>query len=84
MTLQADFQADIKAWDTKSTRTITRVYAKHMGRPEFLPELIELIGVPTTEIGATWILKHHLEEDTLPLSDPLVQEIYKHLPKLSY
>ncbi len=77
-------QADIESWDTKSKTTITRVYAKHMDRPEFIQELIDLIPLPSTEIGATWILKHHLEEDAPPLPDQLVQQIYKHLPKLTH
>jgi hypothetical protein len=77
-------KSDIESWDTKSTLAITRVYAKHMDRAQFLPELIDLIPLPTTEIGATWILKHHLDEDSSPLPDQLIQEVYKHLPKLTH
>ena len=75
---------DIASWDTKSAAAITRVYARHMDRPSFLADVVELIGNPETEVGASWLLKHHFDEGGNPLGDKLVNQIYASLPRLDH
>lgn len=77
-------RSDIASWDTRSAAAITRVYAKHMDRPSFLSDLVELIADPETAVGATWLLKHHFDESGKPLHDALVDRIYAQLPLLEH
>lgn len=75
---------NIASWDTKSSAAILCVYAKHMDRPAFLDQVVELIADPETEVGASWMLKHHFDEDGDPLDDELVTRIYSRLPHLKH
>lgn len=77
-------RSDIASWDTKSAAAITRVYAKHIDRPMFLSELVDLICDSETEVGASWMLKHYFDEGGNPLDDTLVDRIYAQLSLLEH
>lgn len=52
---------DIESWDTRSAEAIAGVYDAHVGTRGFLGRLITLSGEPPCEVGATWLIKRHLE-----------------------
>lgn len=55
---------DILNWDGKSAAAITDVYASHAHSRGFLGRLIALSGDAECELGATWLVKHHIEAGT--------------------
>lgn len=54
-------KADIAAWDGKSAADIRAVYAEHAHTRGFMGRLVKLAADPECEVGATWLVKHHLE-----------------------
>ncbi|RNC80267.1 MAG: hypothetical protein ED559_00155 [Phycisphaera sp.] len=52
---------DILNWDGKSAAGITDTYEAHANSRGFLGRLIALSGEPECEVGATWLVKHHIE-----------------------
>jgi len=63
MELERAFEKELAAWDGKSTDDLTAFYRAHHGAPGFNFALIDLLSHPELQKGATWLLKHHLEED---------------------
>lgn len=59
MTLE---QAILK-WDKKSSHDITRVYHEFYQSPDFVDELLELAQDEKAQDGATWLIKHWLENN---------------------
>ncbi|MEM8757695.1 MAG: hypothetical protein AAGF47_07915 [Planctomycetota bacterium] len=52
----------IRAWDGNSAAAIRAVYADHANDTAFLTDLLEFTGDPELSRGATWLLKHRLEQ----------------------
>ncbi|MEO9459291.1 MAG: hypothetical protein ABJE63_15710 [Lentilitoribacter sp.] len=53
---------DIKQWDGKSKSDISDVYLRYSSADDFLNELLKIAThVPCSE-GATWLIKHALEQ----------------------
>ncbi len=52
---------DIMDWNGKSAAAITRVYESHAITRGFLGRLVALAREPGCEVGATWLVKHHIE-----------------------
>ncbi len=61
-------QDDIQAWDKKSKQDILDVYERHSDNPDFVGSLLELSKHDDCSEGATWLLKHALENG-LELND---------------
>jgi len=61
---------------------ILKIYQDHESSSSFIDELVFLIVERIEENGATWLLKHHLEQGA-KLSPKNVDRIYKVLPRLS-
>ncbi len=52
----------LQAWDDKTTSKLGEMYPHYSNHPEFPGWLIALLKQQTTEVGASWLLKHHLEQ----------------------
>ncbi|XOV90763.1 MAG: hypothetical protein ACFHX7_18450 [Pseudomonadota bacterium] len=51
----------LENWDGKSSSDIVAIYHRFCQEKHFVPRIIELAQHKTLEKGATWLLKHHLE-----------------------
>ena len=65
-------QDDIQAWDKKSKQDILGVYEKHSDNADFIRCLLEIAKLEHCSEGATWLIKHTLEEG-LRLDDQQIQ-----------
>ncbi len=52
---------ELKIWDGKSSSDIGVIYNRYSEEANFVASLIELSRYEEFEKGATWLLKHHLE-----------------------
>ena len=66
-----NLQDDIQAWDKKSKQDILNVYNRHSGNADFIRCLLDLSKHDDCSEGATWLLKHALENG-LELNDQLI------------
>lgn len=72
----------ITQWDQKSVDDISRIYQDHCQANDFVEALITLLPDEQCQIGASWLLKHHLEQGhQLPLEHQL--KTLASLPALS-
>ncbi len=55
-------RSSIEAWNGASADDILAVYDQHHSGRGFVTQLLRLAAAPDFERGATWLLKHHLEE----------------------
>ena len=55
-------ETDIRQWNGKSAHDIRAIYLRHSARPKLTESLVALCADDDLETGATWLLKHHLEE----------------------
>lgn len=53
---------DIKQWDGKSKHDILDIYARYSAADGFLNELLKIAIDPNCLEGATWLIKHALEQ----------------------
>ncbi|MCB1022770.1 MAG: hypothetical protein KDB79_00165 [Acidobacteria bacterium] len=70
----------ILKWNGKSKDEIGIIYNRFSIDAEFLPKVFELSQDEATEIGATWLLKKHLEMGNT-LSVRLTEDFYSFLHK---
>lgn len=73
-------QQAISHWDGKSTADIEAIYLHHADTPTFVAQLLPLIATETTQIGATWLLKHHVEAEHA-ITQAEINEVYRCLPQ---
>lgn len=77
-------EADIAAWDFKSSDDIGRIYRRYSVRPSLGAQLAVLISEHTLERGASWLLKHHLETGWPDITPTDIATIYDLLPDLEH
>ncbi len=73
---------DLSFWNGRSIDDILKIYHEYESSSSFVDELVSLITERIEENGATWLLKHHLEQGARLRSEH-VDRIYKVLPRLS-
>ncbi len=56
-----NLENDILAWDRKSASVIGAIYDRYAGQKSLADDLVALAQKPELEVGATWLLKRHLE-----------------------
>lgn len=79
--------AAIADWDARKTTPMLRAYAAHHQRHGFIERLIDLTASRTHQTGATWLIKHAIDEkDLVPeaLEPCLAQRFCDHLPTLEH
>ena len=68
----------IKAWDMKSSKDIRAVYEQFKEADNFQSDLTNALTDPSLQRGATWLLKHHLENQAV-LKTSETRSIYQNL-----
>mgnify|MGYP000445183146 CR=1 FL=1 len=76
-------EVEILDWDGKSSSDIDEIYNRYSNEGSFASNLIELARRPGLQIGATWLIKRHLDGNH-KLKANEVAAIYKLLPKLAH
>lgn len=56
-----NLENDILAWDRKSASAIGAIYDRYAGQKSLAADVVALAQKPELEVGATWLLKRHLE-----------------------
>ena len=74
---------DILSWDGKSSAAITQVYEAHASSRGFLGRLVSLSGDAECEVGATWLVKHHIEAGA-SMNQDQADKWYALAPNLSH
>jgi hypothetical protein len=59
--MSMSFESDVRGWDGKSAAAIEQVYTRASSEPTFVPDMMALIREPDAQLGASWLLKKHLE-----------------------
>ena len=77
-------KSDIAAWDGKSAADIRAVYADHAHTRGFLARLVKLAADRGCEVGATWLVKHHLETDTTVMNSSVAETWYACVKSLTH
>ena len=54
-------QQEILSWDKKSKAIIQSVHDRFSHDSQFLGQLVTLLETPEAQCGATWLIKHHVE-----------------------
>jgi len=54
-------QQEILSWDKKSKAVIQSVHDRFGHDSQFLGQLVALLETPEAQCGATWLIKHHVE-----------------------
>ncbi|MBL4592009.1 MAG: hypothetical protein JKY96_08625 [Phycisphaerales bacterium] len=75
---------EIAAWDYKTMPAIRAVYGNYAAHPSFVKDIVHLVGGVKTEVGASWLLEHHLDNDGKGLDDNLIDQIYSSVTGLTH
>ena len=78
-----NLQQDIAAWDGKSVDVITDVYRRYSTEDRFLADLVGFLKNESVQRGASWLLKHALE-DGKQLDGRMTGSLFGHLSGLTY
>tara|TARA_R110002012_G_scaffold77840_3_gene198265 strand:- start:27483 stop:28007 length:525 start_codon:yes stop_codon:yes gene_type:complete len=54
-------ETEIREWDQKSVAAIAAIHAAHAADADLIDQLLSLAGETELETGATWLIKHQLE-----------------------
>ncbi len=74
---------EISDWDGKSADHITLIYNLYKNEPAFTANLVQLIQQVPLQKGATWLLKHHLENHHKITAEEVLK-VYDQLPRLEH
>ncbi len=75
---------EIAAWDYKTTPAIRAIYGNYSKHPSFVKDIVHLLGGVKTEVGASWLLKHHLDNKGEGLDEKLIDDVYASVTGLSH
>ena len=73
----------VRAWDGRSAPAIRAVYEGHRTGRGFLGGVIALLSVDDAQRGASWLLKHHLDNGNR-LTAQQVRKVHHALPGLTH
>ncbi len=71
----------LASWDKKSASDIEQIYCQHQQDDDFFDNLLLLTGDAELSTGATWLVKHHLEQGAT-VSNLDSERLLMALPKL--
>lgn len=74
-------EQEISAWDGKSTEDINAVYCRNCNEDSFTRQIVEFSSVESLQLGATWLLKRHLENGR-DLTEKETTLIFRAMPML--
>ena len=73
----------IADWDGKAVAAIVAIYGRFSLTPTFIPQLIQFLAQEPLQMGASWLLKHHFENNR-QLTQGEIADIYQLLPELKH
>lgn len=73
----------INLWDGKSASDIEALYQSFYTQPNFIEQVVSLIADSNCQKGATWLLKHWIDEKN-SLDSKFVSPIYQQLSLLDH
>ena len=76
-------ETEIREWDQKSVAAITEIHADHAADADLIDQLLSLAGETELETGATWLIKHQLENSLAQLDQAQTLKLIGLLPRLS-
>ncbi|PHR24902.1 MAG: hypothetical protein COA37_03925 [Hoeflea sp.] len=76
-------ETEIREWDQKSVAAITEIHADHAADPDFIDRLLSLADETELGTGATWLIKHQLENRLAQLDQAQTLILIGLLPRLS-
>lgn len=82
MTTLKDIQI-IAQWDRRSTQPLQEIYREQGSEPEFLSQLIALLPSAECQSGASWLIKHALENGQ-SFSQAQTAELIRHVDDLEH
>ena len=59
----------LQRWDDKTTSDLQSVYDLYSVKNDFSHNYLALIAEDGCDVGATWLIKHHLKQDVISLFD---------------
>lgn len=74
-------ESEIESWDGKSSGDIEMIYNRYLVSKNFLSIIIQLLEIEKLQSGASWLLKHYLE-DGKPIDFKQASNILGKLNKL--
>jgi hypothetical protein len=72
---------DLVAWDGKQTEPLEKIYRTQSASPKFIEQLTVMLSAVELQGGASWLLKHHLEQNGR-LTNDCISQIYEELGSL--
>ena len=76
-------ESELRNWDRQSVRAIVQIHENNAADGDLMDRLVSLAGVKDLETGATWLLKHRLENALDKLDPDLILKLVDLLPGLS-
>lgn len=77
-----DLQNELNNWDGKSVPFLETIYSVYAAEASFSKTVVELLGsVAHFQKGASWLLKHHLEQGN-ELALDLTRQVYANISVL--
>lgn len=74
-------KAELSNWDGRSAEEIGEIYLRRHNSKSFVFDFVSLLKVEHHQIGASWLLKRHLEEGYV-LDLQMISTVYSLLEKL--
>ena len=76
-------EQEIISCDGKSSGDLGAIYSRYKDNKAFVPQIVDLSKQEALRKGATWLLKHYLENGGV-IDANQVSKMYKLLPKLNH
>jgi hypothetical protein len=76
-------ESELRNWDRKSAKAIIEIHENNSADENLMDRLVSLAGVKDLETGATWLLKHRLENALDKLDPDQTLRLVDLLPGLS-
>lgn len=67
---------DLESWDGKTTYDIETIYERYFRAASFINDIMSSLHTSSSQIGATWLLKKHLETGVV-IQREIISELYQ-------
>mgnify|MGYP000084721305 FL=1 len=57
-----NIESELESWDGKSSGDIEAIYNRYLESKSFLSTIIQLLEIEKLQSGASWLIKHYLED----------------------
>jgi len=81
--LVLSLETQIRNWDQKSVKAIMDIHTTHVAEADLMDQLLLLAGETDLETGATWLIKHQLENKLTRIDHAQTLKLTHLFPELS-